>query len=88
MEVSQSHRLFVVETEPRDEQATARQMFMLLQKRHVFLLKRSGPMIQPLLIARLWRWELGLAIPPKNGQSLSLSSGFNIGARSLVLKIQ
>jgi hypothetical protein len=28
------------------------------------------------------------AIPPKNGQSRSLSSGFNIGALSLVLKIQ
>jgi hypothetical protein len=29
-----------------------------------------------------------VVIPLKNGQSRSLSSGFNIGARSLVLKIQ
>src|SRR5580704_8510599 len=36
----------------------------------------------------VYRVPFCLAIPPKNGQSRSLSSGFNIGARSLVLSVQ
>jgi hypothetical protein len=35
----------VVATEPRHEQATARRMLMPLQKRQVFLLRSSGPMM-------------------------------------------
>jgi hypothetical protein len=40
-------------------------------------------MIQPLFIEWLWRWELWLAMT-----AADVSSGFNIGERSLVLKIQ
>jgi hypothetical protein len=43
-------QIFVVETEPRHEQATARRMLMLLQKRQVFLWKSSGPMIFDLIL--------------------------------------
>jgi hypothetical protein len=38
-------RIFVVETEPRNEQATAHRMLIPLQKRQVLLLKSSGPMM-------------------------------------------
>src|ERR1700730_10651053 len=37
-------QIFVVETEPRHEQATARRMLLPVQKRQVLLLKSSGPM--------------------------------------------
>ena len=43
-------QIFVVETEPRHEQATARRMLMPLQKRQVFLLKSSGPMTFDLIL--------------------------------------
>jgi hypothetical protein len=43
-------QIFVVETEPRHEQATARRMLMPLQKRQVFLLKSSGPMMFDLIL--------------------------------------
>src|ERR1700722_15335414 len=35
-------QIFVVETEPRHEQATARRMLLPLQKRQVLLLKKFG----------------------------------------------
>jgi hypothetical protein len=38
-------QIFFAETEPRHELATARRMLMPLQKRHVLLLKSSGPMM-------------------------------------------
>jgi hypothetical protein len=38
-------QIFVVETEPRHEQATARRMLVPLRKRQVFLWKSSGPMM-------------------------------------------
>ena len=41
--------IFVVETEPRHEQATARRMLVPHQKRQVFLLKSSGPMMFDLI---------------------------------------
>ena len=41
-------QIFVVETEPRHEQATARRM-LPLQKRQVFLWKGSGPMMFDLI---------------------------------------
>jgi hypothetical protein len=41
---------FVVETEPRHEQATARRMLMPLQKRQVLLLKSSGRMVFDLIL--------------------------------------
>jgi hypothetical protein len=43
-------QIVVVETEPRHEQATARRMLMPLQKRQVFLLKSSGPMMFDLIL--------------------------------------
>jgi hypothetical protein len=43
-------QIFVVETEPRHEQATARRMLMPLQKRQVFLLKSSAPMMFDLIL--------------------------------------
>jgi hypothetical protein len=43
-------QIFVVETEPRHEQATARRMLMPLQKRQVFPLKSSGPMMFDLIL--------------------------------------
>ena len=43
-------QIFVVETEPRHEQATAHRMLMPLQKRQVFLWKSSGPMMFDLIL--------------------------------------
>jgi hypothetical protein len=46
-------QIFVVETEPRHEQATARRMRRMvrpLQKRQVFLWKSSGPMMFDLIL--------------------------------------
>jgi hypothetical protein len=43
-------QIFVGETEPRHEQATARRMLMPLQKRQVFLWKSSGPMMFDLIL--------------------------------------
>jgi hypothetical protein len=43
-------QIFVGETEPRHEQATARRMLMPLQKRQVFLLKSSAPMMFDLIM--------------------------------------
>ena len=55
-------QIFVVETEPRHEQATARrmgQMLMPLQKRHLFLWKSSGPMMFDLILdAMNGFWQL------------------------------
>jgi hypothetical protein len=46
----QSHIYLASETEPRHEQATARRMLMPLQKRQVFLLKSSAPMMFDLIL--------------------------------------
>ena len=43
-------QIFVVETEPRHEQATARRMLMPLQKRQVFRWKSSAPMMFDLIL--------------------------------------
>jgi hypothetical protein len=43
-------QIFVVETEPRHEQATAPRMLMQLQKRQVLLLKSSAPMMFDLIL--------------------------------------
>ena len=52
-------QIFVVETEPRHEQATARRMLMPLQKRQVFLWKSSGPMMFDLISDRMnGFWQL------------------------------
>jgi hypothetical protein len=42
--------IFVVQTEPRQEKATARRMLTPLQKRQVLLLKSSGPMMFDLIL--------------------------------------
>jgi hypothetical protein len=42
-------QIFVVETEPRQEQATARRKLMPLQKHQVLLLESSGPMMFDLI---------------------------------------
>jgi hypothetical protein len=41
---------FILETEPRHEQATARRMLMPLQERQVLLLKSSGSMVFDLIL--------------------------------------
>ena len=47
-------------TEPWHEQATARRMLMPLQKRQVFLLKSSGPMMFDLILDVMnGFWQLG-----------------------------
>ena len=43
-------QIFVVETEPRHEQATAPRMLMQLQKRQVLLWKSSAPMMFDLIL--------------------------------------
>src|ERR1700722_11599050 len=49
VEVIFSPTIFVVETEPRHEQATARRMLLPLHKRQVLLLKSSGLMMFDLI---------------------------------------
>jgi hypothetical protein len=60
VEVIVSPTDFVLETEPRHEQATARRMLMPLQERQVLLLKSSGPMVFDLILDE-WlqssRWD-------------------------------
>ena len=91
VEVIVSPTDIVVETEPRHEQATARRMLMPLQKRQVFLLKSSAPMMFDLILDGMngfWplrdaHTESAITLLPAK-----VVPGYNIGARSLVLKIQ
>jgi len=70
-------QIFVVETEPRHEQATARRMLMPLQKRQVFLLKSSGPMMFDLILDGMngfWQGETLTLKAPSPCCQLKLSS--------------
>jgi hypothetical protein len=77
VEVIVSPTDFVLETEPRHEQATARRMLMPLQERQVLLLKSSGPMVFELILDE-WlqssRWDeaIFLMIPGTSCLALSL----------------
>jgi hypothetical protein len=68
---------FILETEPRHEQATARRMLMPLQERQVLLLKSSGSMVFDLILDE-WlqssRWDeaIFLMIPGTSCLALSL----------------
>ena len=71
-------QIFVVETEPRHEQATARRMGRMLrplQKRQVFLWKSSGPMMFDLILDGMnGFWQLRDA-HTENALTLLLAKG-------------